>query len=115
MASRFCSWRLSLPLACALLGGCSGVPIVQPHSPHAVDSARELREKEMRLTFVGHSYPNLLQALGAPGMVMSIPAFHPWNTWVVVYEGLDPASGCIDAFVVAETRRRLMVSDYFCR
>ena len=115
MVSRFCSWRLSLPLACALLGGCSGVPIMQAHSPHAVNSARELREKEMRLTFVGYSYPNLLQALGAPGTVMSIPAFRPWKTWVVVYERLDPASGCIDAFVVAEIRRRLMVYDYFCR
>lgn len=77
MASRFCSWRLSLPLACALLGGCSGVPIMQPHSPHAVVSARELREKEMHLTFVGHSYQNLLQALGAPGTTMNIPGFPP--------------------------------------
>ena len=88
---------------------------MQPHSPHAVDSSRELREKEMRLTFVVHSYQNLLQALGAPGMVMNIPGSPPWSRWVAVYEGLDLASGCIDAFVVDETRGRLMVCDYFCR
>ena len=88
---------------------------MQPHSPHAVDSSRELREKEMCLTFVGHSYQTLLQALGAPGTVMNIPGLPPWSRWVAVYEGLDPASGCIDAFVVAGTLRRLMVYDYSCR
>ena len=46
-------------------------------------------------------------------MIMTIPA-RAWNHSVMVYEGLDTTSDCIDAFTVVNYGQPV-VNDYFCR
>jgi hypothetical protein len=114
MVSRLFTLQLSLSLTCALLlGGCAGMPTEQD-SRHAVESSRELREKEMKLTWIGQRYQDLIQVLGAPRMIMDVPAYRPGRVSVAVYEGLDPASDCIDAFTVVHNDKPV-IDDYFCR
>lgn len=111
MVSRFCT--LCLPLACALLAACSSMPAA-PDSKQAAQRLRDQREKAMHLAWVGHPYEELVMTLGPPGMIMNIPAYRPWKASVVVYEKLDTASGCIDAFDI-EHAGTPVVYDYFCR
>jgi hypothetical protein len=113
MASGFCSLRLSQLLVCALLGGCSGMP-AEPDSRHAAQHSRDLREKQMQSTWVGHPYEDLIQAFGIPNMIMNIPAYRPWKASVVVYEKQKDNAGCIDAFAV-EHGGKPVIYDYFCR
>lgn len=124
MASGFCSLRLSLPLACALLAGCSGMlqadsrqldnRQANANNRHAAQHLRDMREKAMQVAWVGHPYEELIQKLGAPRMLMNIPAGRPWKATVAVYEGQDLDSDCIDAFAVAHEGKSI-VYDYFCR
>lgn len=114
MASRYRSLRLSLPLACMLLGGCAGMPAAKPDSRNAAAQARDLREQRMQSSWVGHPYEDLIRAFGAPGMIMNIPAYRPWKASVVVYEGQQDNAGCVDAFVV-EHGGQPVIYDYFCR
>lgn len=90
------------------------MPVAQPHSQRAGEQVRQMREKTMQSTWIGHSYEELVEVLGAPRMVMNIPAYRPWQTSVAVYEGLDAESGCVDAFAVASSAVPV-VYDYFCR
>jgi hypothetical protein len=108
--------RLTLLLACTLLAGCSAdLPVATPQVNRSpVGLVRDLREKQMQSTWVGQSVESLLQVFGTPGMVMDIPARRSWETAVVVYVGLDTASGCIDAFTVAYDAEPV-INDYFCR
>lgn len=113
MARVSCSLRL-LPLAGALLlGACSPMPAAQPDNRQAVTHFRDQREKVMKSTWVGHPYEDLVQVFGAPRMIMTIPA-RAWNHSVMVYEGLDTTSDCIDAFTVVNNDLPV-VNDYFCR
>lgn len=111
---RTASIRRSLLLACALLVGCSGMPLDRPDGTNQANRARALREKEMQSAWAGQSYEALIKVFGAPGMIMNIPAYRGWKASVLVYQGLDAASGCIDAFAVAHSGKP-EVYDYFCR
>ena len=114
MLPRFCPSRLLLPLAGALLlGACTPMPAVRPDSRQTVTHFRDQREKVMKSTWVGHPYEDLVQVYGAPRMIMTIPA-RAWNHSVMVYEGLDTTSDCIDAFTVVNYGKPV-VNDYFCR
>lgn len=115
MAAKFCSLWLSLPLAGALLllGGCAGAPGTKLDGRQAAKHSRDQREKQMKLAWIGHPYKDLIQIFGNPGLIMNIPAYRPWKVSVVVYEGLDATSGCIDSFTVVHDRAP-MVDDYFC-
>ena len=115
MVARFCSLGVSLPLAGALLlGGCAGAPTAHPdNSRHAVKHSRDQREKQMKLAWIGHPYQDLIENLGKPGLIMNVPAYRPWKVSVVVYEGLDATSGCIDSFTVVHDSAP-KIDDYFC-
>jgi hypothetical protein len=115
MATKFSSVRLHLSLVAAalLLGGCASMPAAQPDSKHATKHSRNQREKQMKLAWIGHSYQELIQMFGNPGLIMNVAASRPWKVSVVVYEGLDTTSGCIDAFTVMHDKTP-MVDDYFC-
>jgi hypothetical protein len=115
MGSRFRSLQLYVPLAFVLLlAGCAGTPDGKADVMPTVEYMRELREKEMVMTWAGQPYHDLVQVFGEPQMVMSLPSSRPWKASVVVYEGLDPASNCIDAFTVMHGEKAV-VDDYFCR
>lgn len=115
MAARYCSLRWQLPLAGALLlQGCAGPPVAQPDNPPKATFFRAQREKLMKQTWIGHPYPELIQAFGKPGMIMNVPAYRPWKVSVVVYEGKDGATDCIDAFTV-EHNGLPVVQDYVCQ
>jgi hypothetical protein len=114
MAARPCSLRLLLPLVGALLlHGCSGLPAAQPNSRQVAKHFRDQRERQLKLAWVGHPYQELVQSFGAPGLIMNVPAYRPWKVSVVVYEGLDTSSGCIDSFTVVHDGAPV-VDDYFC-
>ncbi len=121
MTSSFCSLRLCLPFASALLlAGCCDAPVAQPEAPSKVrvvkapPHPRELREKHMQQTWAGQPYKNLLQAYGSPRLVMSIPA-RSSDSSVAVYERLDTTTDCIDAFTVVKHNGTQVVQAYFCR
>jgi hypothetical protein len=109
-------WSLRLPVALAgvlLLGACSGLPFAQRDGQHAISQSRDQREKSMKSSWSGRPYEELVQAYGAPRMVMNIPA-RPPRFSVVVFERLDTTTDCIDAFTVVQDDMP-MVNDYFCR
>ena len=109
------SLRLPLQLvSLLLLSGCYGIPMTQSYRASTSELSRSMREKQMELNWVGHPYEELIQALGAPRMLMNIPAYRPWKASVAVYEGRDLDSDCIDAFAVAYDSKP-MIYDYFCR
>lgn len=115
MAALFSSLRWLLPLAGALLlGGCSGLPAGPADSRKALKHSRAQREKAMKLSWIGHPYTDLIQIFGKPGMIMNVAAYRPWKVSVVVYEGLENNSGCIDAFTVVHDGPPV-VDDYFCQ
>jgi hypothetical protein len=115
MGSRYRSLQLCLSLAFGLLlAGCAGTPVGKADAMPTVEYMRELREKEMVMTWAGQPYKDLVQVFGEPQMVMSLPSNRPWKASVVVYEGLDPASDCIDAFTVMHGEKAV-VENYFCR
>jgi hypothetical protein len=96
-----------------LLGACSGLTLEQRDSRHASSYSRDHRERVMKSSWSGRPYQELVQAYGAPRLVMNIPA-RPARFSVVVYERLDSTSGCIDAFTVVQDDMPV-VDDYFCR
>ncbi|MEO5659312.1 MAG: hypothetical protein ABIQ90_05875 [Polaromonas sp.] len=57
----------------------------------------------MKQAWVGHAYQELIQAFGKPRMIMNVPADRPGKVSVVVYEAVDSAAGCVDAFIVAHS------------
>jgi hypothetical protein len=109
-------WSLRLPIALVgalLLGACSGLPFEQRDGLHASSQSRDLRERSMKSSWSGRPYQELVQAYGAPRLVMNIPA-RPPRFSVVVYERLDTTTDCIDAFTVVQDATPV-VNDYFCR
>ena len=113
MTSRFCAWRLHLPLAGALLlGGCFGILNTQPSSGHAVEDPRIVREKLMQLVWAGQPYEDLIAEYGPPRNTMPIASR---RVSIVMYEGLDPVSKCIDTFTVVKHHGIQVIQAYFCR
>jgi hypothetical protein len=109
-------WSLRLPAALSgvlLLGACYGLPFEQRDGQHAGSYSRDQREKAMKSSWSGRPYQELVQAYGAPRLVMNIPA-RPSRFSVVVYERLDTTTDCIDAFTVVQDTLP-MINDYFCR
>ena len=109
-------WSLRLPAALAgalLLGACGELPVEQRDGRQAISYSRDLREKAMKSSWNGRPYKELVQAFGAPRLVMNIPA-RPSRFSVVVYERLDTTTDCIDAFTVVQDTLPV-VNDYFCR
>lgn len=78
---------------------------------------RTQREHMLQAAWRGRSYNSLLEAFGAPRMVMNVPGYRQLQTTVVVYGATDKVSRCIDAFtiVVHGETEEVVVSDYFCR
>lgn len=114
MVPNFWSLRLFIALVGALLlGACGELPVAQRDGMHAGSYSRELREKAMKSSWNGRPYHELVQAFGAPRLVMNIPA-RPSRFSVVVYERLDTTTDCIDAFTVVQDTTPV-VNDYFCR
>ena len=113
MMSSFCVLRLYLPLAGALLlGGCFGILNTQPSSGHAVEDPRIVREKLMQLVWAGQPYEDLIAEYGPPRNTMPIASR---RVSIVMYEGLDPVSKCIDTFTVVKHHGIQVIQAYFCR
>jgi hypothetical protein len=114
MVPNFSSLRLPIALVGALLlGACVALPFEQRDGLHASSHSRDQRERSMRSSWSGRPYQELVQAYGAPRLVMNIPA-RPARFSVVVYERLDTTTDCIDAFTVVQDNLPV-VNDYFCR
>jgi hypothetical protein len=96
-----------------LLGACYGLPFEPRGNLYAGSYSRDQREKAMKSSWNGRPYQELVQAYGAPRIVMNIPA-RPPRFSVVVFERLDSTTDCIDAFTV-EQDDMAVVNDYFCR
>jgi hypothetical protein len=114
MVPNFCSLRWPIALVGALLlSACGELPVAQREDKHAGAYSRDHREKAMKFSWSGRPYHELVQAFGAPRLVMNIPA-RPARFSVVVYERLDTTTDCIDAFTVVQDDMPV-VNDYFCR
>jgi hypothetical protein len=114
--------RLRLPLVSALLlGGCSSIPADYNANGDAAEMARvrrsAMRERELQNAWRGKPYVALVEAYGAPSMIMNVPGFRPLKTSVAVYGVRDDSSRCIDAFTVVKhgVTGEWTVADYFCR
>lgn len=77
-------------------------------------STREGRERAMQQAWIGRTRADLTRTFGKPALVMDVPGNRLPETLIVVYTGRDPASGCIDAFVVL-TNEDEEIWNYFCR
>lgn len=111
----FGRWLLILaPLL--LLKGCTNMPADYRDRPIPRTEARAQRESSLQATWRGRSYNSLVEAYGAPRLMMNVPGYRQLKTSVVVYEA-DTLSRCIDAFTVVVLRdtEEIVVSDYFCR
>ena len=75
--------------------------------------ARNVREAVMNGEWQNHTLSDLVAAKGQPKMVLQIPGGGNPPGFIVVY-GVDPDTGCIDAFAVThETAPRVRI--YHCR
>jgi hypothetical protein len=109
-------WFLRLPIALVgvlLLSACGELPLAQRDDRQTGAYSRDQREKAMKFSWNGRPYHELVQAYGAPRLVLNIPA-RPARFSVVVYERLDSTTDCIDAFTVVQDEMPV-VNDYFCR
>lgn len=110
------AWGLALVLG---LGACAGGDTLRtPRQPlsslePAVAAARQEREAEMNRQWQNKPVADLLVAYGRPRLVMKIPGGGNPPAYAVVY-GLDPASGCIDAFAIHSTGDPV-IRIYYCR
>jgi hypothetical protein len=114
--------RYRLPLLSAvMLGGCAVTPSDYSTAPETFDNSRirlvKVRERELQTTWRGKPYTALVEAYGAPAIVMNVPGFRPLKTSVAVYGVRDDSSRCIDAFTVVKhgITGEWTVADYFCR
>lgn len=99
-----------------LLKGCSVMPTDNHERLAPRSEARTQREHMLQAAWRGRTYSSLVEAFGAPKLVMNVPGYRQLKTSVVVYGG-DTPSRCIDAFTVVVVREteEILVSDYFCR
>jgi hypothetical protein len=111
--------HLPLILLIHNLLGCSPLaPLID--NPHQINrpSTVELREKLMHDRWAGKTYAELVEQLGKPLMVMSIPRDGWPPSSAIHYGASDQQSGCIDAFLVLHgdrSGRTAQVLEYFCR
>lgn len=117
MAMRYC---LHLFLI-FVLGGCATFSSDGTASSDASETSPahrdRVRERELQTTWRGKPYTALVEAYGAPNMIMNVPGFRPLKTSVAVYGVRDAKSRCIDAFTVVKhgVTGEWTVADYFCR
>jgi hypothetical protein len=118
MICRTRTWQLFLLLVTAfLLDGCSSLPNDEAGNT-APREQRVQREARLQSTWKGQSYHALVEAYGAPKMVMSVPSPRPVPTSIVVYGVIDNMTNCIDSFTVTgqvQNIEDMTVMDYFCR
>jgi hypothetical protein len=97
-----------------LVAGCATkTTTVGGHRKVGHASEHAMRERAMNERWRMRHYSDLLQTLGTPKRVMAIPGGGNPPSFAVVY-GLDPATGCIDAFAVTSGENPV-VRDYHCR
>lgn len=117
MVGRSFVWKAVFLLApMLLLKGCTLMPGDFQDRSHGREP-RAQRESMLQTAWRGRSYNSLVEAFGAPRLVMNVPGFRQVKTSVVVYPASDTASRCIDAFtvIVRGDTEEVIVSDYFCR
>lgn len=101
---------------CAALAGHGEQTGTAAHPvPHLGQQAR--REAVLGARWRGQSHAALIQSLGRPRMVMTIPGQRPLPTLALVYGVQDEAAACVDAFTIVkeEDTGQWWVADYFCR
>lgn len=117
MISEACVARWLLLLApLLLLKGCTNMPTDAHERISPRGEARAQRENTLQAAWRGRSYQSLVEAYGAPKLMLNVPGYRQLKTSVVVYDA-DTPSRCIDAFTVVVLRdtEEIVVSDYFCR
>lgn len=99
-----------------LLKGCTVMPAGAHDRPLPRTEARAQRESALQAVWRGRSYNSLVEAYGAPRLLLNVPGYRQLKTSVVVYD-TDNSTRCIDAFTVVVLRDtdEIVVSDYFCR
>lgn len=99
-----------------LLKGCAVMPTDRHERVGPRSEARTQREHMLQAAWRGRTYNALVEAFGAPKLVMNVPGYRQLKTSVIVYEG-DTPTRCVDAFTVVVVRdtEEILVSDYFCR
>ena len=102
--------------ALLLLSACQQFAIDASEHPRFGASnlaARQGREDAMNTQWQNQHLSQLVAARGQPMLVMNIPGGGMPPSFVVVY-GMDPGTGCIDAFAVSHDRDpRIRI--YHCR
>jgi len=112
---RASNWCLLL-LAALSLDGCALFPQNSDTQLTGRREPRQQRESLLQAAWRGRPYNNLVEAFGAPKLVMNVPGYRQMKTSVVVYGSVDKVTNCIDAFTVVHGRTgELTVTDYFCR
>jgi hypothetical protein len=110
-------WLLALT-ALPLLAACGHAPWLQePDTTVRLAAAglvaRFAREAAMNEEWQNHALSELVAAKGRPVLVLQIPGGGNPPGFVVVF-GIDPDTGCIDAFAVSHDTDPL-VRIYHCR
>ena len=101
--------------------GCSPLALSPyPDSPHTITAGMtdDTREKRMNDHWTGKSYNELVEQLGKPKMVMSIPR-DGWPASSAIHYGASgPPWDCVDSFLVLHgdrEGRQAKILGYFCR
>jgi len=107
-------------MAAAWIAGCAElrerdfvVPLPPP-SAAPIAGGRDGREHELQQRWIGRTRAELISSFGQPSMVMNVPGNRIPESIILVYRNKDPATGCIDAFVVLRDSRE-HIWNYFCR
>jgi hypothetical protein len=114
-ANSSCILRHALAAAvAAICASCASTPDDLPkHRRNASLSERLMRETVMNETWQRRRYADLVEKMGKPKRLMTIPGGGNPPSFVADY-GLDPATGCIDAFAITHGENPI-VRDYYCR
>ena len=107
-------------IAAASIAGCATlherdfvVPLPPP-SAAPIAGGRDGREHELQQRWIGRTRAELIGSFGQPSMVMNVPGNRLPESIILVYRNKDPATGCIDAFVVLRDSHE-HIWNYFCR
>ena len=111
--SRLCGSALVAALALGATGCEQLLRWSQGDGPPRGSVARMQRELAMNLQWQNRSFSELKAALGQPVLVMHIPGGGNPPGFAAVY-GVDPVSGCIDAFALLYGNDPI-VRVYYCR
>lgn len=105
---------LTAMAGCAPLRESDFVAPVPPPPSSTLAGGRDGREQALQRAWIGRTRAELISSFGPPSLVMNVPGNRLPESIILVYRNKDPASQCIDAFVVLRDSRE-HIWNYFCR